>query len=90
MKILITGGAGFQGSHLSEFLLKQGHEVTVLNTYSKEIEPNLVSISSGARIIFGSIVKHPLSLVSVTIILLARITKFSLINYVIYRLILRL
>jgi len=55
MKILITGGAGFQGSHLSEFLLKQGHEVTVLNTYSKEIEPNVASISPRALIIYGSI-----------------------------------
>lgn len=55
MKILITGGAGFQGSHLSEALIEQGHEVTVLNTYSKEIEPNVDSISSQARIVYGSV-----------------------------------
>lgn len=55
MKILITGGAGFQGGHLSEFLLSQGHEVTVLNTYSKEIEPNILRIAPKARIIYGSI-----------------------------------
>lgn len=55
MKILITGGAGFQGSHLSEFLLKQGHDVTVLNTYSSEIEPNVAQFAGKARIIYGSI-----------------------------------
>lgn len=55
MKILITGGAGFQGSHLSEFLIKQGHDVTVLNTYRKEIEPNVAAIASSARVVYGSI-----------------------------------
>ena len=30
MKALVTGGAGFAGSHLTEFLLGRGWEVTVL------------------------------------------------------------
>lgn len=33
MRILITGGAGFLGSHLSERLLKEGHEVICLDNY---------------------------------------------------------
>ena len=34
MHVLITGGAGFIGSHLSEYLLKHGHHVTVIDNLS--------------------------------------------------------
>ena len=34
MKILITGGCGFIGSHLCDLMLKKGHEVTVLDDLS--------------------------------------------------------
>ncbi len=43
MKALITGGAGFVGSHLAECLLAQGHEVHVIDNLStgsiENIEP---------------------------------------------------
>ncbi len=43
MRFLITGGAGFIGSHLTEALLAAGHEVTVLDDLStgrfENIEP---------------------------------------------------
>lgn len=35
MKILITGGAGFIGSHVCKLLLDQGHSVTVVDNLSK-------------------------------------------------------
>ena len=34
MKVLITGGAGFIGSHLSEALIAEGHHVTILDNLS--------------------------------------------------------
>jgi UDP-glucuronate 4-epimerase len=49
MKIVIVGAAGFIGSHLSEKLLKEGHEVTGIDNfddfYSKEIKQNNLSDS---------------------------------------------
>ncbi len=41
MKVLITGGAGFIGSHLAERLLSEGHEVKVLDDLSTGLESNL-------------------------------------------------
>jgi len=55
MKILITGGAGFQGSHLAESLLKKKHQVSILNTYSEIAVKNLSSISDKVNVIWGSV-----------------------------------
>lgn len=43
-KILITGGAGFIGSHLAEKLVKEGHEVTVIDNFSSGNKENLKSL----------------------------------------------
>ena len=41
MKVLITGGAGFIGSHVADAFLKAGHEVVVLDNLSSGKRENL-------------------------------------------------
>lgn len=43
-KILVTGGAGFLGSHLCERLLKDGHEVVCLDNYFTGQKQNVVHL----------------------------------------------
>lgn len=45
MNILITGGAGFIGSHLAEKYLQAGHHVTVIDDLSTGSMENLAAIS---------------------------------------------
>lgn len=44
-KYVVTGGAGFIGSHISEYLVKSGHEVTVLDGLRTGFEKNLKNIN---------------------------------------------
>jgi nucleoside-diphosphate-sugar epimerase len=44
MKILITGGAGFIGSHLAEKLLKEGHEISVIDNLSTGKYSNIIHL----------------------------------------------
>ena len=39
MKILITGGAGFIGSHLTDELVNLGHEVTIFDNLDPQVHP---------------------------------------------------
>ncbi|HID24617.1 MAG TPA: NAD-dependent epimerase/dehydratase family protein [Planctomycetaceae bacterium] len=47
---LVTGGAGFIGSHLTERLLSQGHEVIVLDNLSTGRIENLRAVQSHPRL----------------------------------------
>ena len=49
MRILITGGAGFIGSHLAEALLESGHEVFVLDNLSTGCIDNIAHLKGHAR-----------------------------------------
>ena len=44
MRILITGGAGFLGSHLSKRLLKEGHEVICLDNFFTGRKRNILNL----------------------------------------------
>ena len=45
-RYLITGGAGFIGSHLCESFLKQGHEVICMDNYSTGANENVAGFAS--------------------------------------------
>ena len=49
MKYLITGGAGFIGSHLAESLLEKNHEVIVLDDFSTGSHDNIGSLEQHPR-----------------------------------------
>jgi nucleoside-diphosphate-sugar epimerase len=58
MKILVTGGTGFTGTHLTRRLLREGHEVVVVDNqpglFSRELE------QLGASILLGSVADRAL------------------------------
>lgn len=41
MKIIITGGAGFIGSHIGDLLIKKGHDIVVLDNFSSGKKVNI-------------------------------------------------
>jgi UDP-glucose 4-epimerase len=57
MRYLITGGAGFIGSHLSGLLTKQGHEVEILDNLSTGSRKNLekLPLNQGVSFHCGSV-----------------------------------
>ena len=55
MQTLVTGGAGFIGSHIVRRLLNQGHRVRVLDNLSEGTLANLEAVSSDIEFIEGDV-----------------------------------
>jgi UDP-glucose 4-epimerase len=62
MKILITGGAGFVGSHLADKLISQGHEITVIDDLSTGRYQNVAHLEDqpGFRLIIDTVLNEKL------------------------------
>jgi UDP-glucose 4-epimerase len=62
VKALLTGGAGFIGSHLAERLLELGHEVRVLDNLSTGSIDNIVHLKGrdGFSYVIDSVTNEPL------------------------------
>ena len=60
MKFVVTGGAGFIGSHLTEKLVKQGNIVTVIDNLNTGKEKNLELVKEKIEFVKGSILDHKL------------------------------
>ncbi|MDD8043256.1 MAG: SDR family oxidoreductase [Verrucomicrobiota bacterium] len=54
-RVLVTGGAGFIGSHLTEALLRAGHSVRVLDDLSSGRRENLANLNGDIDFIEGDI-----------------------------------
>jgi UDP-glucose 4-epimerase len=62
VKALLTGGAGFIGSHLAERLLELGHEVAVLDNLSTGSMENIAHLKGRARFsyVIDTVTNEPL------------------------------
>ena len=58
MRILITGAAGFLGSHLCERLLKEGHQVVGMDNFVTRKKKNLAHLTGNAAFEF---IRHDVS-----------------------------
>jgi len=63
MRALLTGGAGFVGSHLADALLERGHNVTIVDDLSTGSMANIAHLKGrrGFTYVIDTIMKEPLT-----------------------------
>ena len=57
MKIIITGGAGFIGSHLAEFLINKGHKIVIIDNLSTGRLSNIKTFKNRVKFVKADISK---------------------------------
>jgi len=57
MKIIITGGAGFIGSHLAEFLVNKGYKIVIIDNLSTGRLSNIKSFKKRVKFVKADISK---------------------------------
>jgi len=57
MRVIVTGGAGFIGSHITEELLRRGHSVVVVDDFSAGKEANLAGMKGKLEVVRQTITK---------------------------------
>ena len=60
MKILVTGGAGFIGSHIAEYLVQRGDHVTILDNLNTGKKENFANINDKINFVNGDIRNYKL------------------------------
>lgn len=55
MRALVTGGAGFIGSHHVDRLLREGHEVRVLDNFATGRRENILPVSGDVELVEGDV-----------------------------------
>ena len=55
MKVLVTGGAGFIGSHIVEYLVQRGDDVTVLDNLNNGKMQNLSKVNNDINFVNGDV-----------------------------------
>jgi len=53
--VLVTGGAGFIGSHVVDDLVRAGYRVTVFDNFSSGLRENLAALDGDVEIVEGNV-----------------------------------
>jgi UDP-glucose 4-epimerase len=59
MKVLVTGGAGFIGSHIAERLLREGHRVAILDNFTSGRRENIAAFAQDLEVIEADVRDAP-------------------------------